>query len=185
MFLTFLATNPKVRQTSRTWINLMPDYKIKNKGFTLIELILVLLIIGLGTAFIVPTVANSLVNLKLKAATRRLSTVLRYARSRAISSKETMYVVIDIDNASYATQVPNPEASAEELPGSIAFPKNIRFKEVRVGEEVQTSGKIQLLFYPKGNTSGGEIVLENNRGRMYKITIDPILGKVKITSLES
>ncbi len=160
----------------------MPDYRIKNKGFTLIELMLVLLIIGLGTAFIAPTVANSLVNVRLKAATRRLSAVLRYARSMAVSNKNTVQVFIDIDNASYSAQVPSADNSGEGLSGATAFPADIKFKEVKIGEEVSTSGVVQLLFYPKGNTSGGEIVLENSRGRTYKITIDPIIGKVKITS---
>lgn len=157
---------------------------MKHRGFTLIELMLVLFIIGLGIAFIAPTVANSLVNVRLKSATKQLSTVLRYARSKAVSNKKTVQVFIDIDNASYSAQVPSSEDLGEGLFGATAFPADISFKEVKIGEDVLTSGKMQLLFYPKGNTSGGEIVLENSRGRIYKITIDPIIGKVKIVNQE-
>jgi general secretion pathway protein H len=153
---------------------------MKHRGFSLIELILVLLIIGLGAAFIAPAISNSLINLRLKAATKQLSTVLRYARSRAVASKQTMRVLIDIDNASYSAQIPKGPEDGEAPSGSTAFPADIRFREVTLGGEVQDSGQIALLFYPKGNTSGGEIVLENQHGVVYKITIDPIIGKVKI-----
>jgi hypothetical protein len=54
---------------------------------------------------------------------------------------------------------------------------------VTIAGEEQTSGRVRLLFYPKGNTSGGEIILENSGGRTYSITIDNLTGKVKIKRL--
>jgi general secretion pathway protein H len=156
---------------------------MKNRGFTLLELLIVLVIIGIGAAFIAPTVARSLTNLKLKTATKQLAAVLRYARSKAVSSKNTTQVIIDIDNARYSAEISQDKSSTENTGTSAAFPSSVRFKQVKLGEEIHESGLVQLLFYPKGNTSGGEIILENDRYRQYRITIDNLTGKVKINRL--
>jgi general secretion pathway protein H len=154
-----------------------------DKGFTLLELMIVLAIIGVAVVLIAPTVTGSLTNLRLKTATKQLSTVLRYARSKAVSSKSIIRVIIDIDNASYSASLPENETGTKEKAVSTAFPSEIKFNQVTVGEGVQTEGLVQLLFYPKGNTSGGEIILENTNGRRYKITIDNLTGKVRINRL--
>lgn len=153
---------------------------MKNRGFTLIELLIVLFVAGLLSALVAPTISRSLTNLKFKAAVKHLSAVLRYARTKAVSGKHTTQVIIDIDNASYSAQTPTGD-SDDEGSGSTAFPQGVSFREVKIGEDIQSSGQVRFLFYPKGNTSGGEIILENASGQMYKITIDTLLGKVTIS----
>jgi general secretion pathway protein H len=152
---------------------------MRNKGFTLLELIIVLFIVGMAAAFVAPMVVKSLNNLRLKTATKQLSAVLRYARSKAVSTKNTVQVVLDIDNSSYSAGLPLNNAAL----GSNTFPQDVSFKLVKTGGEEHSSGLAQLLFYPKGNTSGGEIIIENTNNRLYKITVDILTGKVKINSL--
>jgi len=65
------------------------------RGFTLIELILVLVIIGLLTSLIVPAI-TSLTGLKLKTATRRVAAGLRYARSQAVTTGSDYQVVLNL-----------------------------------------------------------------------------------------
>ncbi len=152
---------------------------MKDKGFTLLELLVVLFIIGVAAAFIVPNIAGSLANLKLKTATKHLGGILRYARSKAVSNKKTAVVVINIDNASYSAEIPQIKTAQEDVSKPVFFPKEVKFRQITINGETITSDIVKLRFYPKGNTSGGEIILENERGRMYKITIDTLVGKVK------
>jgi general secretion pathway protein H len=65
------------------------------RGFTLIELILVLVIIGLLTSLIVPAI-TSLTGLNLKTATRRVAAGLRYARSQAVTTGSDYQVVLNL-----------------------------------------------------------------------------------------
>ena len=64
-------------------------------GFTLIELILVLVIIGLPSSLVAPAI-TSLAGLKLKTATRRVAAGLRYARSQAVTTGSDYQVVFNL-----------------------------------------------------------------------------------------
>ena len=43
-----------------------------------------------------------------------------------------------------------------------------------------TSGGFDMVFYPGGGTSGGEVVLGDDEGRSFSIGLDTITGSVKI-----
>lgn len=64
------------------------------KGFTLIELVIVIVIMGVAIALAVPKIGGSLEKMKLRSATRKLSAVMRYTRQMAISRKKEYGVVI-------------------------------------------------------------------------------------------
>ncbi len=66
-------------------------------GFTLLELIVVLVIIGLMSTLVVPKLMGPLSNLNLKTASQKISASLRYARSQAASEKVTYVALFDFD----------------------------------------------------------------------------------------
>jgi prepilin-type N-terminal cleavage/methylation domain-containing protein len=63
------------------------------RGFTLFELLVVMLIISLIAALVMPQTAASLPGVRLKSAARAVAASLRYARSRAVY-ESTPYVAI-------------------------------------------------------------------------------------------
>ena len=59
-----------------------------NKGFSLLELILVLFLMGLIVGLALPFVVKTLDRVKLQSETRQIASTLQFARSEAISKKK-------------------------------------------------------------------------------------------------
>src|SRR3989337_1392611 len=84
--------------------------KLRNKsGFTLIELVITAVVLGIIAAMALPDFFRAMQKVKLNAATRDIISDLRWARSRSISSRtqvglnfnftsKTYQVFLDIDN---------------------------------------------------------------------------------------
>lgn len=173
------------------------------KGFTLIELILVLVIIGFLTSLVAPAI-TSLAGLKLKTATRKMAAGLRYARSQAVTTGSEYQVVFDIEKGemiieslqeeekpySYSDDYEDGEeeedASAKRMEKrkSYTIPKEVKLARVVIDGEEITEDQAWIDFYPNGSCSGGEIFLMDEKEREYRITLEFITGIVKITEEE-
>jgi len=177
----------------------------KDKGFTLIELILVLVIVGFLTALVAPAI-TSLAGLKLKTATRKMAAGLRYARSQAVTTGSEYQVVFDIEKGemiieslkeeekpySYSDDYEAGEEEEEEDDSakrmkkrkSYTIPKEVRLARVVIDGEEITEDQAWIDFYPNGSCSGGEIFLMDEKEREYRIALEFITGIVKITEEE-
>ena len=175
------------------------------KGFTLIELILVLVIIGFLTSLVAPAI-TSLAGLKLKTATRKMAAGLRYARSQAVTTGSEYQVVFDIEKGemiieslqeeekpySYSDDYEAGEEEEEEDVSakrmkkrkSYTIPKEVRLARVVIDGEEITEDQAWIDFYPNGSCSGGEIFLMDEKEREYRIALEFITGVVKITEVE-
>lgn len=150
---------------------------VKNtKGFSLLEMIVVMVLVGLLTALSAPTVGNSLSNLRLKTTARKLSAVLRGVRSKAISDKKKYSVALDPDNSSYSY----PDNGTNK---TISLPENIVFDKIDLKDEMMER-QSNVYFYPKGNCTGGSIILSNERKQVVQIKIETLTGRVKLAAIE-
>lgn len=181
-----------------------------DKGFTLIELILVLVIVGFLTALVAPAI-TSLTGLKLKTATRKMAAGLRYARSQAVTTGSEYQVVFDMGKGemmieslkeeeipySYSDDYEDGEEEAlngeEEEDDSAKrikkrktymIPKDVKLARVVIDGEEITEDQAWIDFYPNGSCSGGEIFLMDEKEREYRIALEFITGVVKITEEE-
>jgi prepilin-type N-terminal cleavage/methylation domain-containing protein len=86
------------------------------RGFSLIELVLVMTIISILAAIAVPRYANALARYRADAAARRIITDLAYARQLAKSSSARLDVNIkpDLDQV-HISGVPNPDGNGDWL----------------------------------------------------------------------
>lgn len=162
------------------------------RGFTLLELLVVLLLVGLVSALVVPRMLASLPGVQLKSAARAVAASLRYARSQAVF--QTTPYVAAFDGAR-ARLVVEPVAVAGaapewgEEPATRGGPEGRRVYELPTGVEVEVLGgevaadgteTARVLFFPRGDSTGGRVVLRDPRQREYAIIIDPITGIVEI-----
>ncbi|MFQ5901314.1 MAG: GspH/FimT family pseudopilin [Thermodesulfobacteriota bacterium] len=146
----------------------------RESGFTLLELLLVLFIVGLSTALVVPSITGGITNLKIRASTKRLATTLRYARNLAISRKRPYYVrVLANENRLIVTSGRGEKKEGLE-------------KELTLSEEIVImvdTGDV-LAFYPKGNSTGGTFDIQNTEGiPFYTVNIEPSTGRVKVEDI--
>ncbi len=143
-----------------------------SQGFTLIELIIVIILLGLMVALSAPAIGNSLSNLRLNTNARHLAAVLRNTRSKAIADKQNYQITFKAEGKSYTY----PTESGNK---SVALARGVKIKQVRQADELLEE-ELTLFFYPKGNSNGGEIILENEREQAFRIEVEPISGRVKI-----
>lgn len=68
---------------------------IKSKGFTLVEMLVVVMVSAIGLMIALPTFTSTMNDLSLRSTTERLISDLTYARSEAVKNKTTMYIDID------------------------------------------------------------------------------------------
>ena len=74
---------------------------LKNPGFTITELLLVLTLIGILSAISMPALKGFAATRRLKASAATLRSLLTFARDMAITDRTTYLVVFDLDNDRY------------------------------------------------------------------------------------
>jgi len=138
-------------------------------GFTLLEVIIVMLlislVIGISAVFFVNTLASSTFNTTV----RDISSSIRYARSLAQLHGERKNVTIDLDARTFSIE----GKGVREIPSDM----NIKIVDPLHGEIFE--GKYQFIANALGGVQGGTIVLWNER-KTVSIQPDPIVGSVVV-----
>ncbi|MCP4701297.1 MAG: prepilin-type N-terminal cleavage/methylation domain-containing protein [Gammaproteobacteria bacterium] len=144
------------------------------RGFTLLELVVVMFIIGLSVAILAPRIGSGHAG-RLKAQVREAVAVLNYARRIALIKG------IPTDASFY------PAAKEKTGPADKSAPQRTAGNHwVSRGANLKWGGKDgedadrkahKITFYPGGGSSGGEFTL-NHGPYVAKITVNPITGKV-------
>ena len=83
------------------------------RGFTIIELLLVITILGIVVAIIAPSMARSIKGNRLRTGLRSVVMAGRYARSMAVLRQTTMSVTFDLDAGSISVDQLAPAPSDE------------------------------------------------------------------------
>ncbi|MBA4371439.1 MAG: type II secretion system protein GspH [Thermodesulfovibrio sp.] len=137
-----------------------------NDGFTLLELIVVLVIIGLSAAVVLFSIGRLHETTLFSQEARRVYQTLGRARTIALLEKKEVVVRVNEEGHSYGIEGDNSPSA--------------RNPALRRGTEL--SGK-DIVFYPKGHSSGGVITLRNAKGQGYVIEVNQVLGKPSIRRL--
>lgn len=148
------------------------------RGFTLLELIVVLVFIGLIASLATPFLMSTLERVKLQTETRKINSALRFARSQAITRKTIFTFNGESRKYWIATREKNDSSIAKTLaPG-------FTMAHVTSDDEIIDDRKFAIKFYPRGNSSGGAIrvtkLSPDKSDTAYEITIDAITGTSKI-----
>ncbi len=174
----------KTIRTSLVGRTLNSELKGEPNGFTLLELILVLLLMSLIAGLTLPFVASTLDRIKLQSEVRQFASALQFARSEAISKKTLFTFNIDIDKNQYWLAIPKQE----EVTQSKSIDETVRILDYQRADETLTEGAFMILFYPRGNSTGGTLRFQSTDDKdeenIYAVIIDPITGRPKIKQLQ-
>ena len=140
------------------------------RGFTLVELLVVLAIMTMMLVIAAPYAATALPGVSLTRAAHDVAAGLRTARSLAISrNRETAF---RLDLAARRFTVDDGRA-ARTLDGAL----DITLVTARAAVEDDDVGAI--VFYPDGSSTGGRVTLALDE-RDYHVDVDWLTGRVSI-----
>ena len=141
--------------------------KVDERGFTLLELIVSLFVIGLAIGLVIPAVGRGTDTLRGRAEVAGFSAMLRYARDQAITTQRGYAVVID-PGARRSSLV----AAPDEVKQSRAWPADLEIAAT-------PPEALAVRFEPSGLSSGGDfrVTIKNTR---YRVTVDALTGRVRV-----
>jgi len=143
----------------------------RDAGFTLMEMIIVMAIMGLMLGLLVHRIGLTNTGLSLRGATNELAAGLREARSAAIATNRPVSIAIDPAQGAWLT----PGGERKTLPQTASL------KLVTVSSQARKADKGDIRFDPDGSSSGGRIELTEGKRRM-QIGIDWLTGRVSVAS---
>jgi len=151
----------------------------RQSGFTLIEVIIVLFIIGIASGLVGVWISRGSGSLEIRKFTKDISATLRYARTRSVSEKKIYCFVIDKEEQKYRLYAEDTDYTKIDLVSDNTIPGELQMN-LRGSDEDSAS----VEFYPRGNSSGGVIEIVREDGTGYVITINRITGKVDVEQAE-
>ena len=153
-----------------------------DRGYTLIELSVVILLIGVTLLIAVPRVRDTLLNDDLKATTRQLVGAARELRNKAVREQLDYVLHLDLNQPGFWTYSADTTAEkrAEIRKDAIRFPEGIRIADVRHPEEVRkTEGEALIRFFREGYMEPTVVHLVKD-DRAFTLVFNPFLHAVSV-----
>ena len=156
--------------------------KVTERGYTLIELSVVVLLIGLMLSLAVPRIRDSLLNDDLNATTRQIVGAAREMRNEAVREQVDYLLHLDLTQHGFWTYSADTTAEkrAELRKGAIRFPDGIRIADVRQPAEARrTEGEVVIRFFSKGYVAPTVVHLVKE-DRTFTLVFNPFLQAVSV-----
>ncbi len=149
----------------------------RRRGFTLIEMTVVLVIIAIGITLAVPLIEGGFDSREVRRAARQIAASMLHCRGEAVSRSAPQELVINAERNTLATT---------DWGRWVELTDRAVIERVEGGTEVG-DGARQILFFPNGSTSGAEILVASRRDRSHRIliTLDPLIGRVEVNDAAS
>ena len=144
----------------------------RHGGFTLIEMIVVLAILGFALVLVVGYKPPWSSGLGLKGTAAELASGLRLARSEAIASNRSVVLGLDLNAHRYRVGT----GAERRLPG------NVSIELLTIAGERQGVGSGDIRFNPDGSSTGGRITLADGRQRLA-VGVDWLTGRISVADM--
>ena len=174
----------------------------RNAGFTLVELMVVISLIGIMTAMIIPAMKGTFEDALLRSTSRKLVAACNLASIRAVAINQMHLLRLDLKKGRYTLERPVREREeggdlmpVRDIPGGegeldtrieIEVRKPMDDEEPDAAErpDEPPGQRDALSFYPDGTADAAEIILRDREGFRLSLRINPTTGRVNIKELD-
>ncbi|MBA4396855.1 MAG: hypothetical protein C0394_05670 [Syntrophus sp. (in: bacteria)] len=154
----------------------------RQAGYTLIELTVVILLIGLMLFLAAPRIRDTLLDDSLKSAARHLAGAAKTLRNEAVREQVDYVLHLDLNNNAFWTYAADmtPEKRSERQKGAYRFPPDVKIADAyRIGREKQTDGDATIVFFKRGYVQPTVVHLAKG-DRTFTLVFQPFLSTVEI-----
>jgi prepilin-type N-terminal cleavage/methylation domain-containing protein len=151
---------------------------VLSKGYTLLELIVVMVILGISLHFIMPSLKKPD---NMKAVARRVITMAGHLRSMAVRTQEEQTMSYDpngftvsISKKTETDMLDEDESKSQRIP----LPEDVSLEASYPNGDTRSSGSIN--FHPTGYASPVAIHLTKDDYDYLTLVVEPFLSKVRI-----
>lgn len=143
-------------------------------GFTLLEIVVVMVIIGVITAIAIPSLQAGSRQAAVRRSVRAFISAARQASAEAVRTRKPSALIVWPDDAAF---------SVEGASGRYELPEFAEFGEIVGGREMEGDEEILFDFYPTGSSVGGSVEVSFDNGtrpQTYVLVLDPLVSRVRI-----
>ncbi len=162
----------------------------RDAAFTLIELMVVILLIGVGFSYGLIRLDVLLPRSRLEKAARGIGTTLTRLREMAVFGGRSYYLEYDLDEHRY--RIYRPTTEAEQADGAPDYlettwsdlPDRVRIEDIQYASNERVErGRFEIEFTPEGEVAGhlvhliSDDIAEDDR-KYFTVELNPITGLV-------
>lgn len=155
-------------------------------GFTLIELILIMLIASLLMLLVLPSISRLTPSERKKSTLRRLTSLMAWTQNRAVIDGRQYVIVCDFEKQEFRMrerEIPSEEEEEEYVISRIELGDEMRLADVMTPSDTFDSRYFIVSHYPNGMVDPYIVHLEfEEDGEISKISVkvNPLTGEATI-----
>jgi prepilin-type N-terminal cleavage/methylation domain-containing protein len=155
-----------------------------DRGFTMIELAMVLLVIGIVGAIVMPRIGGVLDRQQMRRTINMVRGTVRYLQARAALTKRVYRLTFDLDRQVMSVCYLSSDGCEPEPTRELrnySLPATVRILDVINPQGTKTrEGEAVTHFHPTGLAEPSTIHLEGSDKRQMTVMIEPLAGRVKV-----
>ena len=152
------------------------------RGYTLIELIVVLILLGMIVGLVVPKFRQAVLSDSLDTTSLRIIGLVQDLREKAISDQTSYVLHLDIRERELWAFAADATAEEQETARKRAYqlPVDVKIEDVWLWSMGKIYDEAVIRFSKKGYIEESIIHLESDDGRQLSLELTPFLGSIKI-----
>jgi general secretion pathway protein H len=139
------------------------------KGFTLVEVLVVMVIMALVLGLVATGLSRSISGAEARESGRKMVAALRYTRTQAILQKAEQVFTVNLESKSYTAPGRN----------EVLLPKGMELVLTTAASEQVDDDVGRIRFFPDGGSTGGRVDLKVN-GREYIVNVAWLTGEASL-----